>query len=117
MSSGAGSDFDTSTQNDINDPWAQFVHFLYSWKHLPFHTEIPNPDSQTFLDSAADHWSETISPSVGKYVREGQKHKRTNMVAHQRKRATETERIAEAAKEDSDKRRSAKDQLLGEMTR
>jgi hypothetical protein len=116
LSAGVTDDFEIDS-DQMAELSAKFPYFLFSKKHVKYHTQVDNPDSQTMLDSAADHWSHTISPRVGTYVRKVQANKRDNMIAFGRKRAEETERIARAQAEHDKQKKDLKEAMLGDMKR
>lgn len=105
MSMGAG--------GNVLDGWMEFAHKLYSKEHLEYHTEIINPDAMTMLDTSAKYWAHAISKGVGLLVKEDNKDYRQNMVAYQRKRAGETERVAKGKVEEEKESKKMRDVMTG----
>lgn len=107
-------DMELSTgQGNMLDGWMEFAHKLYSKDHIRYHTEIIHPDEMTFLDRSADYWSRAISKGVGNFVRQNNLDYRDNMVAFQRKRALETERVAKGKVEEEKESKKMKEVLVG----
>lgn len=100
--------------SSIQDSWVErFASKLYSKEHLEYHTEIISPDAMTFLDSTANYMEKAICPEVGTFIRTNNERYRINMVAFQRKRAGETERIAKGKVDEEKEAKKAREVMLG----
>lgn len=93
-------------------------HKLYSKSHLSYHTEITSPDAMTTADTIINGLiaSEFSGTGLDEDMKSWLLNKRINYVAHNRKRAGETERMVEAAQaaKNAD---SVKEKLLGGLDR
>jgi hypothetical protein len=83
-----------SEDSDLQDveggpTWEEALHKLLGEKDIALHTEITHPDAMSALDIAAEHWGQTISPGVGRLLKNRQHWDRKNMAAWKRKRASE----------------------------
>jgi hypothetical protein len=94
-------------------------HKLYSKQHLEYHTEITSPDAMTTADTIisgliADEFAGT---GFDVDMKAWLLNKRINYVAHNRKRASETERMVEASAQKDNVGNALKEKLLGGLDR
>lgn len=93
--------------------WEEILNLLLEEKGVVFHTQVDKPDAMTALDVSGDHWTNTISPGVGKLVASVQKWKRRNMVPYKRARATEIIEGIKGQVEESKRNKNVKEMMAG----
>lgn len=87
----------------------QILNQLLKKKKVEFHTEIRNPLSMTALEVLAEHIGIKVTEKI---LKKWIKKFKTNMVAYDRKRATEIIEAYKSRKE-SEEEKSLKNLLLG----
>ena len=107
-------DVDAGLDNNGTPPsWEELGHKMYSKDHVKFHTEIQKPDPMSAADTTARYTKKYISREAGEFMENYLGAYRDNMVAFQRKRATETTEMVKSNVEAEKQKASMREMMLG----